>query len=203
MPALNAERAMALIPDAKVSSLDDPTSWVDRHGDTLLRFALSRVGRQDIAEDLVQDTFLAAWRARESFDGRALLGTWLCGILRRKIADYYRLTAREQVFADVESNEVQRLFTKRGKWVEPVSVWRESPEQLMAKAEFWAVIANCLERLPAHLAEAFQLREVQRASVDEVSSATGITAKNLSVRLHRARLLLRGCLDQKWFRDGA
>jgi RNA polymerase sigma-70 factor (ECF subfamily) len=63
--------------------LDDPALWVDSYGDAMFRFALSRVGRQEVAENLVQETFLAAWRARESFDGRSSFSTWLGGILRQ------------------------------------------------------------------------------------------------------------------------
>jgi len=85
--------------------MDDPTRWVDRYGDALLRFALRRVGRREVAEDLVQETFFAAWRARESFDGRASLGTWLCSSLRWKVADHYRRVGRERALVEVEALE--------------------------------------------------------------------------------------------------
>ena len=65
------------------------------------------------------------------------------------------------------------------------------------------MMANCLASLPAHLADAFRLREIQLRSMEDTCILTGVTPKNLSVRLHRARLLLRSCLDQKWFRSGA
>jgi len=203
MSTRTAKEIMALNSGQERPQIGDPTRWVDRYGDALLRFALARVGRREVAEDLVQETFLAAWRARESFDGRASLGTWLCGILRRKVADHYRHTGRERTLVEVEtSDNGGPLFTKRGKWLEPVVCWKESPEHLAENSEFWDVLANCLAYLPAHLAEAFQLREIRLASVDEVCAATGVTPKNLSVRLHRARLLLRRCLDKSWFRSG-
>lgn len=191
---------MRLNSESKASQLGDPTGWVDRYGDALLRFALSRVGRQEVAEDLVQETFLAAWRARDSFGGRASFDTWLCAILRRKIADYYRCAGREQALADVDADDKgEPLFSRRGRWLESVAPWRESPEQLARNSEFWEVMDRCLAKLPAHLAHAFQLREIQMASMDDVSRRTGVSPKNLSVRLHRARLLLRRCLDHKWF----
>jgi RNA polymerase sigma-70 factor (ECF subfamily) len=195
---------MALNSERKRPQIDDPARWVDRYGDALLRFALSRVGRQEVAEDLVQETFLAAWGARKSFDGRSSLSTWLGGILRRKIADYYRRVGRERVLVEVDATDQNgSLFGKRGKWLEPVTRWKESPEQLAENSEFWSVMTGCLAGLPAHLAEAFRLREIRLASMEEVCTATGVTPKNLSVRLHRARLLMRRCLDQKWFRSGA
>src|SRR5262245_48600533 len=167
-----AEEAMALNSEPKAAQLDDPTRWVDRYGDALLRFALSRVGRREVAEDLVQDTFLAAWRVRASFDRRASLGTWLCGILRRKIVDHYRRVGRERIVADIEASDVAGpLFTKRGKWLETAANWEESPEQLAETSEFWTVLGGCLANLPAHLAEAFQLREIRRSSIEDVCAA--------------------------------
>jgi RNA polymerase sigma-70 factor (ECF subfamily) len=188
----------------KLSQHDDPGLWVDRYGDSLLCFALSRVANRETAEDLVQETFLAAWRARNTFDGRASLATWLCGILRRKIADHYRGVGRSRRFvAETASDESRPLFDKHGKWSESIARWKESPEQLIQKSEFWEVMASCLARLPAHLADVFRLREIHLKSIEDTCQLSDITPKNLSVRLHRARLLLRRCLDQKWFRGGA
>ena len=63
---------------------------VDALHERLLAFAMRRVPSREIAEDLVQETWCAAWAGRERFEGRASLETWLCGILRRKIADHFR-----------------------------------------------------------------------------------------------------------------
>jgi RNA polymerase sigma-70 factor (ECF subfamily) len=198
-----AGEAMPLESEKKSHELDDPAGWVDRYGDGLLRFALNRVGTRDTAEDLVQDAFLAAWKSRDTFDGRSSLGTWLCGILRRKIADHYRVVGRKRRFVEQAVSEMDKpLFDKRGKWRESLARWTESPEQLQQNHEFWEVMANCLASLPANLADSFRLREIHLMSNEETCISTGVTPKNLAVRLHRARLLLRRCLDQKWFRGG-
>jgi RNA polymerase sigma-70 factor (ECF subfamily) len=196
---------MALDSEIQEPQLDDPTLWVDRYGDALLRFALSRVGqKKEVAEDLVQETLLAAWRGRDSFDSRASLSTWLFSILRRKVADHYRRAGREQALDhDEPVPGGAPMFDSRGHWLESIPEWQAAPNQLVENTEFWGVMASCLAGLPAHLAEAFQLREIRFASVDEVCTMTGITPKNLSVRLHRARLLLRSCLGQKWFGNDA
>jgi RNA polymerase sigma-70 factor (TIGR02943 family) len=197
------EEAMAVNSQPKTPQLGDPARWVDRYGDALLRYALGRVGQREVAEDLVQETFLAAWKARESFDQRSTFGTWLYGILRRKIADYYRQTGRQPVSNSGAQAEGESFFSPRAKWLEALAPWKESPEELLQRSEFWTIFAGCLAQLPTHLAEAFQLRELRQGSVDEICATTGVTPKNLSVRLHRARLSLRHCLDQKWFRSGA
>jgi RNA polymerase sigma-70 factor, ECF subfamily len=195
---------MPLDSEAKSQELDDPAGWVDRYGDELFRFALNRVGCRDTAEDLVQDAFLAAWQSRDTFDRRASLGTWLAGILRRKIADHFRVAGRKQRFEEWAASDADTpLFNKRGKWRESIARWKESPEQLIQNSEFWEVMSNCLASLPAHLADAFRLREIQQKSMEDTCALTGLTPNNLSVRLHRARLLLRSCLGEKWFRSGA
>lgn len=199
-----ANEALVLSSETKAVRTNDPAVWVDRYGDALLRFALSRVGRLEVAEDLVQEAFLAAWRGRDAFDGKSSFGTWLCGILRRKIADHYRRQGRERVVQEVDAGDDSNpLFSACGKWLESIADWGQPPEQLVENAEFWPVFAGCLAGLPAHLAEAFQLREIRSASMEQVAAATGVTPKHLSVRLHRARLLLRRCLDLKWFRGAA
>ncbi len=66
------------------------TRWVEQYSDMLYRFALPRVNDADIAKDLVQDTFLAAWRNAENFKGEVSEKNWLFTILKNKIIDYYR-----------------------------------------------------------------------------------------------------------------
>jgi RNA polymerase sigma-70 factor, ECF subfamily len=190
---------MALDSKSASEKLGDPASWVDRYGDALLRFASSRVANAELAEDLVQETFLAAYRHREKFAGDSSFGTWLVAILRRKIADHYRSAGREPASFDDGSLESADMFSPKGKWLGKYSRWKTSPEHLAENREFWQVFKSCLNGLPSHLGQAFLLRELVCATADEASQQIGITPKNLGVRLHRARLLLRQCLDRKWF----
>src|SRR6188768_927125 len=77
-------------------------SWVDEHGDYLYRFALMRVRDPEAAQDLVQETFVAAIRASDRFQGTSSLRSWLAGILKHKIIDYFRERARTVLAADLE-----------------------------------------------------------------------------------------------------
>src|ERR1700677_2957127 len=81
----------------------DPDAWVDEHGDCLYRYALVRVRTPEVAQDLVQEAFLAALRGWDKFGGRSSERSWLCGILKNKIVDYYRKLGRETSFTDMES----------------------------------------------------------------------------------------------------
>src|SRR5262249_46583786 len=96
----------------------EPESWVDRHGDSLFRFAVLRVRDPEVASDLVQETFLGALRARDSFSGRSSVRTWLVAILRHKIADRLRALGREQRFGGGEApeGEGEREFDRHGRW---------------------------------------------------------------------------------------
>lgn len=191
---------MPVQPTPKSEQLPHPAKWVDRYGDALLRYAAARVAGHELAEDLVQDTFLAAFRHRAKFDGQCAFGTWLVAILRNKISDHYRKAGRTLEISDAAIIDTAKPFDGNGKWSKPPANWRATPDQLAENAEFWGVLHDCLGGLPAHLAQAFQMREIGLASIDEVSKLTGVTPKNLAVRLHRARLLLRTCLERKWFR---
>lgn len=196
-----AEQRITVRRSGETTEITDPAGWVDDHGDALLRFALMRVGRRDVAEDMVQDTFLAAWSSRDSFDGRSAIRTWLTGILRRKIADYYRRAGRlpPQQAAGSDSDDAGSEFNEAGKWEVAPRRWPVSPDRVVEDAEFRQVLARCIAELPAHLAQAFELREMKVLPVPDVCRLAEISPKNLSVRLHRARLLLRRCLERNWY----
>lgn len=179
----------------------DPEEWVDRYGNALLRYAASRVPNRELAEDLVQETFLTAFRHRQKFDGRSAFTTWLVAILRRKIVDHHRKSGRTVELDSESLGSAEDLFTTKGRWTSSSSKWRATPKELAENTEFWKVVQSCLGGLPLHLSQAFQLREINRLSVDDASELIGVTPKNLAVRLHRARLQLRQCLDKNWFRS--
>ena len=81
----------------------NPDTWVDRYGDSLYRFAAVRVQDTAVAEDLVQETFLAALRGRKNFRSQSAVQTWLTAILKHKIVDHYRKKNREQTMEDIET----------------------------------------------------------------------------------------------------
>jgi RNA polymerase sigma-70 factor (TIGR02943 family) len=179
----------------------DPDTWVDRHGDSLFRFAVLRVKDPEIASDLVQETFLAALRVRDNYSGASSVRSWLTAILKHKIVDRLRKTGREQRFreAKAKNDETEGMFDRRGRWRTPPRNWRGDPIIECERDEFWQVLGRCLSKLPAHLADAFLERELEGLSREVISQNLGITPENLSVRLFRARLLLRCCLEDRWF----
>ncbi len=180
-----------------------PDRWVAEHADILFRYALLRVQRADVAEDLVQETFLAALRGRHQFNRKSSVRTWLVGILRHKILDHYRHIAREQPSEStaLEEETNQEFFDAKGHWKVAPAEWKTDPQQLSENREFWAVFLRCLEELSEVVAHAFVLRELQENKTEEICKVLEISETNLWVRLHRARLQLRRCLELNWFVD--
>jgi len=96
----------------------NPEAWVDQYGDALFGFALARVNNRDAAEDLVQETFLAAIKARDRFKGQSSEKTWLFGILKHKLIDYYRKRKTMVASKDDlrESDNMDKFFKTDGSW---------------------------------------------------------------------------------------
>lgn len=181
---------------ARATRRESAEAWVDEYGDLLYRVAVMRLGDRSAAEDVVQEAFLAAWRSRDSFDGRSDQGTWLVAILKRKIADHYRRVGRSrETTADGEGDE---LFDHRGIWRRPVSEIDLNPESPVELSEFYRSLQHCVEQLPGSMSSAFRMRECEAESIEQTCEQLGITRQNLAVRLHRARLLLRECLQRTW-----
>ncbi|HZT57747.1 MAG TPA: sigma-70 family RNA polymerase sigma factor [Pyrinomonadaceae bacterium] len=186
----------------------DPAAWVDEHGDYLFRYAMLRLRDSSVAEDLVQETFLAALRAHETFAGRGSERTWLTGILKHKLADHFRRLGRETPASQLEGEafEHAELFRSSGEWkghwvadCAPAE-WRATPEELLEQGEFFRVLDECLRPLPARVSGAFVLREFDGLESEEICEVFGVSANNLWVMLHRARTHLRRCIELNWFK---
>ena len=192
-------------PNESVRVGSDPATWLDTHGDHLFRFAMLRVRKTELAEDMVQETLTAALRARDAFEGQSSERTWLVSILQRKIVDHMRQAARERPVSDVTSSDevTQDFFDKRGGWKRKPAAWSANPLKTLEQQEFWDAFAACLSKLPRRVADTFCLREIDHIGSSEVCKVLGITPSNLWTQLHRGRLLLRRCLEQTWFEGEA
>lgn len=177
---------------------NDPDLWVDQYGDTLFRIARSRVGDRQTAEDLVQETFMAALRGRKRFQGRSTVRTWLIAILQNKITDHYRKTYRAP-FAETPEEGPEALFNAKGAWAVRPAAWSGNPQREVETKAFFETLHRCLADLPERLARVFMLREVDGAATDEICETFGVARGNVWVMLYRARMALRRCLEANWF----
>jgi len=187
------------------SQIENPESWVDQYGDFLYHFTLSRIKDPSIAEDLVQETFLAALKARKNFQGRSTARTWLIAILKHKIVDHIRKQVREHTTDKLESmlntaanDPVDSSFNDEGDWRIRPSKWAIDPMKLYEQKEFMDILYQCLGELPERQAEAFMMREIDGLSTEEICKVLNISATNSWVMLYRARMWLRRCLENSW-----
>jgi len=172
----------------------DPERWLERYGDLLYRYALMQVGNEDVAEDLVQETLLAAWRGRDRYSGRSSESTWLVGILRHKIADYFRKT-KKPVALEMEDPDLDRWFDEKGYWRRP-----PQPLEELDRACLLAAIRHCVGKLPPRFRQLFVLREIEGLSAEEIRRQLSVSStNNVWVMLSRMRFRLRTCLEQQGF----
>lgn len=215
-----ADDPQAPTPAGTGTGTGDASAWPEEHGDALYRYARLRVGRRELAEDLVQETFLAALQARGRFRGGATVRTWLLSILRHKIVDHFRRAPMALLGpgpgsaagrdgddggtdpdpgARVPADPViGRFFDAKGHWRKAPAAWK-SPDRELEAREFRDVLDGCLGHLPGSLSSAFILRELEELDPGELCEVLGLSAGNLRIRLHRARLLLRECLERHGF----
>jgi RNA polymerase sigma-70 factor (ECF subfamily) len=182
----------------------NPDQWVQDHGDILFRYALARVRDAALAEDMVQETFLAAIKSHDKFSGRSAERTWLVGILKHKIIDYIRKASRQTSYEDMDIPAQAAdlsgdfYFDRKGHWKIKPPDWQTNPRQQFEQEEFHDVLQNCLTKLPDRLRQVFILRELEDMDADEICQTLDITPSNLWVMLHRARNGLKGCLEKNW-----
>jgi RNA polymerase sigma-70 factor (ECF subfamily) len=156
----------------------------------------------------VQETFLAALKAYENFEGRGSERTWLVGILKHKIIDHFRRAVREApIGEDTDDGPEHTEFFDRpepwkGHWNTNYSPndWHATPAELLERSDFWQVFNECLSPLPQRTVSAFTMREVDGLKSEEICEILSIRVNNLWVMLHRARLHLRNCLERNWFK---
>lgn len=196
---------MATAPLAQKPAVDISADLMALRGD-LLRFARLQLRDAASAEDAVQETLIAALAGAPKFESRASLKTWVFAILRNKIVDLIRLRSREiaaSALADDEDGDdalSAELFDRRGHWQKEARPGRwDDPEASFEQQQFWAVFEACLDHLPEKTARVFMMREVLGLDTEEICKETAISASNCWVVLHRARMALRVCLEQKWF----
>lgn len=179
-------------------------NWVNQFSDELFSWALYKTSSKETAEDLVQETFLAAFHKIDTFQGKSQPKTWLFSILNNKVIDYYRLSARttKQNFSISENSGYELsdgLFNETENWkdndINPI--W-DQEEELLDNPEFNNVMQGCMEDLPEKWKFAMTSKYLTDKNADEICQELEITTSNYWQIVHRAKLLLKKCLEMKW-----
>lgn len=169
---------------------------------TLLRIARLQLRNDTWAEDAVSETLISALEGVRRFEGQSQLKTWVVGILKHKIIDQFRRGGREvSLEAATEAAQAEsfdELYTADGHRVDEPLDWGD-PETAYARVQFFEILQMCVDQLPAALARVFMMREWLELDTEQICKENSITATNCFVMLHRARIRLRECLEQRWF----
>lgn len=180
-------------------------TWLEEFGDYLFSYAFLRVKDKHLAEDLVQETLLAAITSEKTFSNRSSIRTWLTGILKHKLIDSFRRQGREVAMSDIADRQddidnLDYFFTSDGHWINKPDAFPD-PELALEQKEFWKIFQQCLSGLKSKQVEVFLAKEVHGLSSKDICKDFELTPTNVWVLMHRARLALSRCLKVHWMDD--
>lgn len=177
------------------------TNWVNKYSDDLFSWALHKTSKREVAEDLVQETFLSAFKGIENFKNESQPKTWLFRILNNKIIDYYRKNGSTNVLNEAEiANEelTNNLFNTNGNWKDPSvnSLW--DCNNLLDNPDFNLVLKNCINKLPTKWSLAISAKYSLEKKANDICKELDLSSSNYWQIIHRAKLQLKVCIEKNW-----
>lgn len=179
------------------------SEWVKRYTADLLRFARNRVKDPAVADDLVQTTFIAAWESMDRFAGDSSPRTWLFAILKHKLLDHYRKAYREgtKVSGDQAAGDdpSETLFTPEGHWhadhlpQHDADIFQEDD----TNEKLDRALRHCLDLLPERWRQAVEMKYLMQEESSTIQESLGLSEANYWQQVHRAKLRLRDCIEQR------
>lgn len=182
--------------------------WVEMYSDKMYSWTFYKTNSKEIAEDLVQDTFLASFQSISKFEGKSDPKTWLFAILNNKIAEHFRKIYRNPILSENQANPNEgesffdTLFDSNGEWQkeERPKEWQNTEAHLLDDVAFVKVLQACMDKLPANWNAVIQLKYLEEKKGDLICQELGIAPTNFWQILHRSKLQLRKCLENHWFK---
>ena len=162
-------------------------SLVRRYQEQMLRLAAGFVPSRAVAEEVVQDTWLAVLRGLDAFEGRSSLRTWLFRILVNQARTTGTKEHRSVPVPDPEPAVDPARFEASGGWADPPEHWIEAAEGRLEAGKLADRLRVLMDELPARQREVVLLRDVEELTSDEVCSVLSISDGNQRVLLHRGR----------------
>jgi RNA polymerase sigma-70 factor, ECF subfamily len=180
------------------------THVVERYHGSLIRVATSFVASRDVAEEVVQETWLAVLNGLASFEGRSSLKSWIFSIMTNRAKTRGVRDKRTIPFADLSPAASEHdaavdpdRFTAAGAWSQPPARWnRDTPEQLLLRDEARAVMDKAIAELPPSQRAVVTLRDIEDLDATEVCNILELSETNQRVLLHRGRSRVRTALER-------
>lgn len=175
----------------------DPKQWVDRYADYLFKYAIARLNDEEIAKDLVQETFFSALKGLDKFAGKSSEKTWLTSILKHKIIDIYRkdYVRNTNLIAEDEYFNAEDGHWKTNRAPQLLGIEQQDP---LNNKEFNQTLQLCFKKLPALWATVFTMKHVDDEPTETILLSMNISSSNFWVIIHRTKLSLRACLQSNW-----
>jgi RNA polymerase sigma-70 factor (TIGR02943 family) len=181
-----------------------PDRWVDNYADYLYSYAITRINDEDLAKDLVQETFLAALERLGKFEGRSTERTWLTAILKYKVIDVYRKKSsglnKKSIIESERPDQDEFFEAEDGHWKtqhQPQAFGIEQYDPLSQK-EFNHILQKCLQKLPELWLSVFTMKHMDDAATEFICSELKVSSANFWVIIHRTKVNLRSCLQKNW-----
>lgn len=196
-------RSIARETNLPESNDQELTNWVNAYTKEMLSWAVRRTSNATVAEDLVQETFLVAAERIGSFRRDSHPRTWLFGILNNKIREYYREKSRLPISASETEDPVSGFFADEGHWKResaPAPWNDDDDEHLLKNEEFVKIFEACLAELPSEWHTCLTAKFIHNRRADEICQELGISTTNYWQIIHRAKLKMRACLENHWFK---
>ncbi len=171
--------------------------WVEEYTNDLYSWALYKLSNKELAQDIVQDTFLAAAEKLSSFKGDSKPKTWLFSILNYKIIDVYRKKVKRNI--TVDGDIISNLFNSNGDWNSYYNVAWDDDGNLLDDIDFRNVLERCVDNLPDKWRLSVKLKYLQEESGEKICKDLDISPTNFWQIIHRAKLQLRECVKSNWF----
>ncbi len=206
VPALDYTDDAVLVKALAARDGDAFGFLLDRYHASLVRLAGQYVSSRAVAEEVVQETWVAVIQGIDRFEGRSSVKTWLFGILVNIARSRGVREQRSIPFsatAAVDENEPAvdggrfRKFRKAGTWKQPPDPWPD-PERYAVVREELAVVQAAIDALPDAQREVITLRDVLGCTAAEVCELLEVSEGNQRVLLHRARSKVRAAVEQHY-----
>ena len=179
----------------------DLARWVDDYTQDLHTWALHKVSDDELAKDLVQDTFMAAAEKLDSFRGDSSPKTYLFSILNHKIIDHYRKKIHKPV--QMDDRALSSFFNQDGEWRDEKKPgeWHLEDGNLLDDDNFQLVLKNGIDELPDKWNVCVTSKYLMDKKSEEICQDLGISTTNYWQMIHRAKLQLRECIEDNWFQN--
>jgi RNA polymerase sigma-70 factor, ECF subfamily len=188
-------------PDIKRLRAGDERTFIDlvrRHHDAMVRVARSFVPSHAVAEEVVQETWLAVLRGVDGFQGRSSFETWLYRILINRSRSAGVREHRHVPVGDHEHSAGPSRFDEDGQWSLPPEHWADDLDERLQAGKLSASIWSALDELPARQRRVVALRDLEGMGSTEVCDLLEITEANQRVLLHRGRSRMREALEAEF-----